>query len=276
MKIVRILVIITLFVSCKHSSSKAGFCIEENLLYYNGNQIVKNDSIKNIVKVIGHYDRIVSDSVINVREDWTWQSNIISAYKCSYDKKVNVFDEKSKKFIEFNTIGEVEEKYGKFDNYNKEKTCMGVLKYYIWDELGVYLVVEENDKTLFLLNLNLFNPDKIIKDEKNNQRFIDRKIPKNEYKGKFSYNGNTVDFAEMEYNNWSKILKTLKITESSESWGKMVNEKKLPFSLNRFNDTISVGNVVPVNKIKKIDCIKNIEIWPIMFVKLIKPSPEID
>jgi hypothetical protein len=71
--------------------------------------------------VIGHYDRIVSDSVIDVREDWTWQSNIIFAYKCSYHKKINVFDEKIKKFIEFNMIGEVEEKYGKCDIILKKR-----------------------------------------------------------------------------------------------------------------------------------------------------------
>ena len=100
--------------------------------------------------------------------------------------------------------------------------------------------------------------------ESENDIKIFNKSPKQEYKGNFTYNGNTVNLKEVGYENWETIVSKLKISGESynppgdsPNWSRVIRESdNLNLTMERFTNLLN--EVKPKDK---IDGIKGISIW---------------
>ncbi|CAM3767431.1 Lipoprotein [Flavobacterium branchiophilum] len=92
--------------SCQNKEiNQQGFCIQDSLIYYNGQKFEVAGPVDNFVKIAGKPDRIVTDSLGGYTiKDWMWNKKLISVNKHSnnnyytlttlyYDKEKNEFND---------------------------------------------------------------------------------------------------------------------------------------------------------------------------------------
>ncbi|QYS87581.1 hypothetical protein JJC03_07145 [Flavobacterium oreochromis] len=248
-----------------------GFCIQDTLLYYNAKRINVGEPIANFVKIAGKPDRIVTDSLGgNTNKTWKWHKTGDEAYLAE-NNKIKVFNSNSTEESKvFNSIEEVIKKYGKYDEYKEEKQPLNVRKYYIWDKLGFYAYTNQ-ENFLKSIYINIFHPNKInvvSKEQIQDPHLIYNNTPNGEYKGMFTYDGHTVDFSKMGYDNWFKTIKELKIEGEqydppgdSKKWSRIITEDNLTIEIFRHNNSISNGEGYSVEKVGEINTVTEINIF---------------
>ena len=256
-------------VSCqdkkKNECTQSGFCVQDTLLYYNQKQIYLGMPSDKFVDALGKYDREVIDSSGGfTSRTWKWEKLDCEAYENENNKIVflntKVGSEK------FNTMQEVIKKYGKFDSYTEEKSPLRINKFYIWDKIGIDIAVNvktEEVENIFIQTLLVKKIMKIDMESENDIKIFN-KSPKQEYKGNFTYNGNTVNLKEVGYENWETIVSKLKISGESynppgdsPNWSRVIRESdNLNLTMERFTNLLN--EVKPKDK---IDGIKGISIW---------------
>ncbi|WP_405321167.1 DUF7738 domain-containing protein [Flavobacterium oreochromis] len=277
----------SLLSSCQNTKQKSnncpeqGFCIQDTLLYYNAKRINVGEPIANFVKIAGKPDRIVTDSLGGgTIIDYIWKEKMIRVNKhysnnyCLLSKQKitsngEIVDDTSQDLIEYNSIEEVIKKYGKYDEYKEEKQPLDIRTHYVWDKLGFDIYVSP-EKEINGITLNTLHPtklDKVTQKELEDPGLIYRKTPKKEYKGMFTYNGHTVDFGKMDYNNWFKTVEGLKIRGErfdppgdSKGWSRMIYENNLTIEIIRDSNELnsmstkgySVQEIGVVNTVKSI------------------------
>ncbi len=259
-----------------------GFCIQDTLLYYNAKRINVGEPIANFVKIAGKPDRIVTDSLGGgTIIDYIWKEKMIRVNKhysnnyCLLSKQKitnngEIVDDTSQDLIEYNSIEEVIKKYGKYDEYKEEKQPLNVRKYYIWDKLGFYAYTNQ-ENFLKSIYINIFHPNKInvvSKEQIQDPHLIYNNTPNGEYKGMFTYDGHTVDFSKMGYDNWFKTIKELKIEGEqydppgdSKKWSRIITEDNLTIEIFRHNNSISNGEGYSVEKVGEINTVTEINIF---------------
>jgi hypothetical protein len=209
-------------------------------------------------------------------------------------------DKKTGKLIEDNnvsydkvkTLEEIIAKYGKYDSIKEKKSPLRISKFFIWDELGVSLdaYAETNIvgniyiQTLLKtkcekLDLGLVKtyeeerglpaPKKVREQRENDiSRYIRK--PKQEYKGKFTYNGKTINFKELRYTDWEKGIGKLGIDNSdydppgdSPQYSRRIHlSSDLIITLERHTNLDDYGIEEPnVEEVGEIDFFESIVIW---------------
>ncbi|WP_445297853.1 DUF7738 domain-containing protein [Flavobacterium oreochromis] len=181
-----------------------------------------------------------------------------------------IFRLKEGEYLEYNSIEEVIKKYGKYDEYKEEKQPLNVRKYYIWDKLGFYAYTNQ-ENFLKSIYINIFHPNKInvvSKEQIQDPHLIYNNTPNGEYKGMFTYDGHTVDFSKMGYDNWFKTIKELKIEGEqydppgdSKKWSRIITEDNLTIEIFRHNNSISNGEGYSVEKVGEINTVTEINIF---------------
>ena len=250
-----------------------GFCIQDASIYYNGQQFEVVGMVDNFVKIAGKPDRIVVDSLGgNTNTSWKWNKTGFYAY-INENKKVEVYNmniDNPKIEKEYKNINEVIKVLGKFDEYKEDKQPLDVRTYYIWDKLGFNIYITQG-KEINCINLNTLHYNKteeITKKELNDPGLVYKNTPKNEYKGLFTYNGHTVDFGKMDYDNWFKTVEGLKIRGDkfappgdSKDWSRMIYENNLSVEIIRHtNDHIGSQQGYTVKDLGIINSVQRIQI----------------
>jgi hypothetical protein len=241
-KIILIAFVMSNLVSCQEKTNnktiyEKGFVIQDTLLYYNQKPLAFGDPIEKFVAAMGKYDREVIDSSGgNINKSWDWKKSGYEAYVDDNNKikvfNVNINDASIEK--EYNTIEEVIKKIGKFDSYKEDKQPVDISKTLVWDKLGVILGVNEKNNTISGIVIQTIHPKKTFDPNdspESNSSLLSKNDPKEEYKGSFTYNGNTVNFKELDYNSWDKVVAGLKIAGDdfdppgdSKSWSREIRE----------------------------------------------------
>ena len=226
-----------------------GFVIQDTLLYYNQKQLAFGDPVEKFVEAMGKYDReVVDKSGGETNQDWIWNKKLIKVNKHSshsyytlrtlyYDKEKDEFkdDSNHKDYLkEYKSLEEVIKKYGKFDSYKEDKQPVLIYKSLVWDKLGVALGVNVKYNTVCGVTLQIIHPKKTFDPNdspESNNSLLTKNDPEQEYKGSFTYNGNTVNFKELDYNSWDKVVSGLKIEGNSfdppgdsKSWSREIRE----------------------------------------------------
>ena len=294
MKILKIITLITFvqLVSCQSKQEKkmeSGFVIQDGKLYYNAKEIALGMPIEKFTDAMGMYDRIDIDSSGGfTNRSWYWKEKKYEAYK--NDENKIVFRVKESDYIEYNSMEEVIKKYGKYDSIEEQKAPLHIDKLFIWDKLGISLsaypetniVGNIHIQTLHVtkyweLDLGLvknfeeqngFPLTKEVKEKRKQDKENFEESPKEEYKGNFTYNGNTINLKEIGYTGWDKGVKGLGIEGSdfdppgdsptSSRWIK--DDYDMYVTIDRFSNAEEYGELSP-DKVGKFDCIKDIVIW---------------
>ena len=297
MKILKIITLITFvqLVSCQSKQEKkmeSGFVIQDSKLYYNSKEIALGMPIEKFIEAMGMYDRIDIDSSGGfTNKTWYWLKIRGEAYENEDNKIVYVnpyIDDKNEK--EYNSIEELVKILGKYDSIKEEKTPLRIDKLFIWDKLGISLsaypetniVGNIHIQTLHVtkyweLDLGLvknfeeqngFPLTKEVKEKRKQDKENFEESPKEEYKGNFTYNGNTINLKEIGYTGWDKGVKGLGLEGSdfdppgdsptSSRWIK--EDYDMYVTIDRFSNAEEYGELSP-DKVGKFDCIKDIVIW---------------
>jgi hypothetical protein len=252
-KIIFIILIMSNLVSCQEKKSnsiyKKGFVIQDTILYYNLKQIAFGDPVSRFVEALGKYDReVIETAGGETNQDWMWKEKLIRVNKHSdddyytlttliYDKEKNEFniDSNHKDFLkEYKSLEEIIKKYGKFDTYKEEKEPVRISKMLVWDNLGVIAGVNPETNVVEGITLQIMHSSK-TRDSYASDKPIDTEIsksdPKQEYTGNFTYNGNTINFKELGYDSWDKVVSGLKIAGEefdppgdSKAWSREIRE----------------------------------------------------
>ena len=270
-------------VSCqdkkKNECTQSGFCVQDTLLYYNQKQIYLGMPSDKFVEALGKYDREVIDSSGGeIIRDYFWKKKMISVNKHSDNnyfriakmkkdaETSEITEDYNEKTVQVKTLEEIIKKYGKFDSYTEEKSPLRINKFYIWDKIGIDIAVNvktEEIENIFIQTLLVKKIMKIDMESENDIKIFN-KSPKQEYKGNFTYNGNTVNLKEVGYENWETIVSKLKISGESynppgdsPNWSRVIRESdNLNLTMERFTNLLN--EVKPKDK---IDGIKGISIW---------------
>lgn len=110
--------------------------------------------------------------------------------------------------------------------------------------------------------------EKVDKSERRDHNIIFNRHPKHEYKGKFSYDGNTIDFSKIGDQGWNKMVSGLKISGDdysaggdSKDWFRQLRESpELRVTFNRYSNEMAYDEL-SVKKLGKIDGVESIQIW---------------
>lgn len=256
----------------KTSCNQDGFCIQDSSLFYNKHIITIGQSVNEFANAAGKPDRIVTDSSGgNTIKSWKWNKSGFNAYLNEKNKievyNMNINDSNIEK--EYSSIEEVVKILGKFDQFKEEKVPTDVRKYYIWDHLGIEIYVTEKDEinSIFLNTLHPNKTKEITKQELENTDLIYNNTPKEEYKGLFTYNGHTIDFGKIGYDNWFKTVKDLKIEGESydppgdsKQWSRIIRERNLTIEMIRESNELGATKGFKVSEIGVINMVKSIQI----------------
>ncbi|CAD0007692.1 DUF7738 domain-containing protein [Flavobacterium salmonis] len=297
MKILKTIALITFvqLVSCQSKQEKkmeTGFVIQDSKLYYNSKEIALGMPIEKFTDAMGMYDRIDIDSSGGfTNRTWHWIKLRGEAYENEENKIIYVNpyidDEKEK---EYNSIEELVEILGKYDSVEEQKSPLLIDKLFIWDKLGISLsaypetniVGNIHIQTLHVtkyweLDLGLvknfeeqngFPLTKEVKEKRKQDKEHFEEAPKEEYKGNFTYNGNTINLKQIGYRGWDKGVKGLGLggsdfdppgdSSTSSRWIK--DDYDMYVTLERFSNEEEFEGLSP-DKVGKFDCIKSIVIW---------------
>ncbi len=275
-KLIALLIIMSNLASCQNKSqpkqiyNMQGFCIQDSLTYYNGKKFDIAGSVKDFIDIAGKPDRTVIDSSGgNSNKSWKWNKTGDEAY-INKNKKVEVFNIKSiDPGKEYNSIEEAVKVHGKFDEYKEDKQPLDVRKYYIWDKLGIEIFVTKNEEIncIYLHTLHYSKTKQILKEDLENSDLIYNNAPKQEYKGMYTYNGHTVDFGKMGYDNWFKTVKDLKIEGESydppgdsKQWSRIISERNLSVEMIRESNELGSTDGFHVSEIGVVNAVKYIQI----------------
>ena len=277
-----IVFIMTQFISCQDKNTeqcpKEGFCVQDTLLYYNQQPLTLGASIEDFVETMGKYDRKIEDSTGGAEiYDYFWNTKLIMVNKHFNNDyftlvKMKIDNETGKQiedtnadYVKYKSLEEIIKKYGKYDSIKIDNVPVRTTFFYVWDQLGVSISTDKNGKhvgNIFLQTLHYSkytNPKnkKVIEgllprpetdeDRAEMAEYIKTvsEYPKNEYKGKFTYNKHTVDFSTLDDENWDKVVKGLKISGErydppgdSENWSREIRATyDLYINLGRANST---------------------------------------
>ncbi|SHI87875.1 DUF7738 domain-containing protein [Flavobacterium terrae] len=270
--------IVSNLVSCqnksqpKQISNSLGFYIQDSLTYYNGQKFNIVGPIKDFVDIIGKADRIVIDSSGgNTNKSWKWNKSGFYAF-LNKRKKVEVYNlniDNPKIEKEYNNIDEAVKVLGNFDEYKEDKIPLDIRKYHVWDKLGIEVYVTEKDEIncIYLHTLHYSKTKEISKEELENTDLVYNNAPKQEYKGMFTYNGHTVDFSKMGYDNWFKTVKGLNIEGESyeppgdsKEWSRIISERNLSVEMLRDINELGSTDGFHVSEIGVVNAVKYIQI----------------
>ena len=251
-------------------SNSQGFYIQDSLTYYNGKRFDIAGSVKDLINIVGKPDRTVIDSSGgNTNKSWKWNKTGDEAYIVK-NKKVKVFNINSiDSGKEYNSIEEAVNKLGKFDEYKENKQPLDIRKYYIWDKLGieVYVTPKEEINCIYLHTLHYSKTKLISKEELENTDLVYNNAPKQEYKGMFTYNGHSVDFSKMGYDNWFKTVKDLNMEGESydppgdsKEWSRIISERNLSVEMLRDSNELGSTDGFHVSEIGVVNAVKYIQI----------------
>ncbi len=284
-KIIYILLTVTQLVSCQNTINPAikdGFEVREGKLYYNQKNIDLKGNVKRAIEVFGDKFRIYESSYGGqFNEDWMWKKKLITVNKHSdnnyyslrtlyYDKDKNEYldDTNHKDYLkEYKSLKEIIKKYGKYDTYEKNLNPITKSKEYVWDDLGVSISVDPDSTIIIEVSIHILHISKEYKLnlKDNNDYTIFMKSQKKEYKGNFTYNGNTVNFEELGYENWDGVVNGLKISGEdydpagdSDDWGREIREPKIVIAMERRKSGIyQVQENPPVDSVNSIGIYSN-------------------
>ena len=268
-----------------------GFCVENRQLHYNQQLISIGMPVEKFIKFLGKHDRVAVDSIGGGADGkgWSWKDGG-EAYIDEKGKIVYFnYNSNSEKEL-FNTIQDAVKKHGKFDKEEITKNPLRIHTFYVWDKLGLNASVRKgkisqiNIYPIHVSKMMTFESDKerllkshdgstIIKEKVDERKRRDDKIiferhPKYEFKGKFTYDGNSVDFSKIGSSDWNKMVSGLKISGDdyskggdSKDWFRELRESpELRVTFNRYSNE-NAYDELSVKKLGKIDGVGSIEIW---------------
>ncbi|CAD0008325.1 DUF7738 domain-containing protein [Flavobacterium chungangense] len=281
---------------------QSGFVIQDGKLYYDSKEIALGMSIEKFTDAMGMYDRIdIDSSDVSVVKNYFWKTKLINVNKHSdndyftiikmiRDKVTGEITEDTESYKKVKTLEEIINIYGQYDSVEEEKMNLRIDKLFIWDKLGISLsaypetniVGNIHIQTLHVtkyweLDLGLvknfeeqngFPLTKEVKEKRKQDKEHFEEAPKEEYKGKFTYNGNTINLKEIGYKGWDKGVKGLGIEgpdfdppgDSSTSSRWIKDDYDMYVTLERFSNEEEFEGLSP-DKVGKFDCIKSIVIW---------------
>lgn len=301
--LILLIIIMTQTISCQEKTSKNtnSFQIDKKEIFYNDKKIHLGMPIEEFAKIVNSEYRIAKYSLPgNKTTFYYWKTKKIHVTESInyFDVKGLEIDEKTgeffpnwkddaPKFPKYNSLSEVIKKYGKYDTLKVQETPSQEQTFYVWDKLGFNVAVHDN--TVGQINLYPIaftkreteyrlrvpgppmrqSDDYILTDDKtdveNYQVMLERQ-PKTEFKGTFSYDGNTADFAKIGYTDYNKMVKDLHIEGSSydppgdsKAWGRKIwlSYDNCLVDIRRYNND---GTTIK-NKVGKMDGVLSIEIW---------------
>ena len=292
--------IISNVVSCQDKKNEicttTGFCIQDTLLYYNQKHIALGMPINKFEEAMGKYDRILVDEGDGgIHVEWIWKKKLIkvtkgidreTGKKIFWLEKMNhnqvtgeLEIDNHKELMKYESFDKIVKKYGKNDSIYNKKKSIDKVEFYVWDNLGVTLRVEENKaiqidvytaplKITRNENFNEYkkNKDDIkmsgpiyeLKREEKRLKFVIDSYPKQIYTGNFSYEKNTISFKDWKILTWKTAIKTLDIEGSnfdppgdSDEWSRYIKEGyELFVDINRYKDQQNdiIGEITLFNK----------------------------
>ncbi|OCA76914.1 hypothetical protein BBI01_00155 [Chryseobacterium artocarpi] len=289
--LILLIIIMTQTISCQEKANKNNnsFQIDKKEIFYNDKKIHLGMPIEEFAKIVNSEYRVAKYSIPERTDKvWTWKDGgeayVNDSGKIKY-YNVNTNDDSLEK--EYNSIEELVKKVGNYENFKEEKVSGQEQIFYVWDKLGFNVAVHDN--TVGQINLYPIaftkreteyklrvpgppmpqSDDYILTDDKtdveNYQVMLERQ-PKTEFKGTFSYDGNTADFAKIGYTDYNKMVKDLHIEGSSydppgdsKGWGRKIwlNYDNCLIDIRRYNND---GKTIK-DKVGKIDGVLSIEIW---------------
>ena len=294
MKILKIITLITFvqLMNCQSKQEKkmeSGFVIQEGKLYYDSKEIALGMPIEKFTDAMGMYDRIDIDSSGGfTSRRWLWTKDNYYAFYLKEEKKYSFYLNNEESI--YDSMEEIVSKYGKYDSIEEIKSPLLIDKLFIWDKLGISLsaypetniVGNIHIQTLHVtkyweLDLGLvknfeeqngFPLTKEVKEKRKQDKEHFEEAPKEEYKGNFTYNGNTINLKEIGYKDWDKGVKGLGIEgpdfdppgDSSTSSRWIKDDYDMYVTLERFSNAEEFEGLSP-DKVGKFDCIKSIVIW---------------
>lgn len=268
-----------------------GFCVENRQLRYNQELISIGMPVEKFIAIFGKQDRTAIDSIGGKPDGkgWSWKDGG-EAYINDEGRIVYFNINRNAENEFFKTIDDAVKRFGKFEKEEITKNPLRIHTFYIWDKLGINVSVKSGKvsqiniyplhitKTMKLEigaeRLIKSTDGKIIIIEKveDNKRKNDRAIfeiqPTQEYKGKFSYDGNTIDFSKIGYQGWNDMVLGLKISGDdysaggdSKDWFRELRESpELRVTFNRYSNE-NAYDELSVKKLGKIDGVESIQIW---------------
>lgn len=286
-----LLFIMIQLVGCQNKNTtdcpEEGFCISSKKLFYNQKPLALGMPIEKFIEAIGKYDRKIEYSTGGeTYKEWYWEKQKYDAYT---SKGKITFRLNENEYKEYSNIEEIIKKYGKYDSIRIEEVPTNVRTFYVWDKLGISMA-ESNGvistinlyplHILKTMDLNLetgstyfdgFQNAKVtqeILDTRKNDKAIFDRMPKQEFKGKFTYDGNTVDFGKIGNTDWDKVVSGLKISGSdfdpagdSQNWSREIREGyDLYTTIDRYSNAQESGKL-SAKKTGKIDAVGSISIW---------------
>ncbi|WP_139260065.1 DUF7738 domain-containing protein [Chryseobacterium vrystaatense] len=293
------------FISCKSTTDcpEEGFCIENKKLFYNQEPIALGMSIEKFVDIAGKYDRKVENSLEGHKTTYYYwlkhklhvaiSDSLIVVNNLEVDNVSGEYyghtPSNQPEYPAYKSLEEIIKKYGKYDSIRIEEVPTNVRTFYVWDKLGISMA-ESNGvistinlyplHILKTMDLNLetgstyfdgFQNAKVtqeILDTRKNDKAIFDRMPKQEFKGKFTYDGNTVDFGKIGNTDWDKVVSGLKISGSdfdpagdSQNWSREIREGyDLYTTIDRYSNAQESGKL-SAKKTGKIDAVGSISIW---------------
>lgn len=297
-------------ISCQNSDLKADneFRIEKKAIFYNGEKILLGMPVETFNKVAGGDFRIARYVIpgkkttlyywISKKLHVTESENYFDVKELEIDETTGSFSpnwrDNAPEFPQFKSLAEVISRYGNYDSLKIEEAPRQEFVFYVWDEKGFNVAIDESANTVSQINIyplhltkttleprlradgvRIDTSDKAYfetdeADKVENYKIILERHPKNEFKGKFTYNGNTADFSGLNYTDWDKAVAALKIEGSeydppgdSKRWSREIREDydSCMVDIIRFNNEIKGANAPSLQKTGKIDFIESIQIW---------------
>lgn len=283
-----------------------GFCVENRQLHYNQKLISIGMPVEKFIEIFGKQDRTAVDSInSSVLKEYYWKKKMIVASAFSGDSVVHLnaikvdsktgeyfadYDDFAKKYPVYKSINDIIEKYGKYDSIKEEKTDTRIHTFYVWDKLGMNISVREGKVSqinIYPLHVSKtmkleFEKERLLKSadgstvikekvdesERKDHKTIFNRHPKQEYKSKFTYDGNTIDFSKIGDQGWNKMVTGLKISGDdyskggdSKDWFRELKESpELRVTFNRYTNE-NAYDELSVKKMGKIDGVESIQIW---------------
>lgn len=283
-----------------------GFCVENRQLHYNQKLISIGMPVEKFIEIFGRQDRTAVDSISSsVLKEYYWKKKMIVASAFSGDSVVHLnaikvdsktgeyfadYDDFAKKYPDYKSINDIIEKYGKYDSIKEEKTDTRIHTFYVWDKLGMNISVREGKVSqinIYPLHVSKtmkleFEKERLLKSadgstvikekvdesERRDHKTIFNRHPIQEYKSKFTYDGNTIDFSKIGDQGWNKMVTGLKISGDdyskggdSKDWFRELKESpELRVTFNRYTNE-NAYDELSVKKLGKIDGVESIQIW---------------
>lgn len=268
-----------------------GFCVENRQLRYNQKLISIGMPVEKFIAIFGKQDRTAIDSIGGKPDGkgWSWKDGG-EAYINDEGKIVYFNINRNAENEFFKTIDDAVKKFGKFEKEEITKNPLRIHTFYVWDKLGMNVSVRSGKVSqinIYPLHVSKtmkleFGEERLLKSadgstiikervdesERKDHKIIFNRHPKQEYKGKFSYDGNTIDFSKIGDQGWNKMVSGLKITGDdyskggdSKDWFRELRETpELRVTFNRYSNE-NAYDELSVKKLGKIDGVQSIEIW---------------